>query len=45
MTFYFANVTSWSQKAFDYLVTAGSPLATADVAAIARLASLRAGEH
>jgi hypothetical protein len=31
---YFANVTSWSHKALDYLVTEGTPMATADVAAI-----------
>ncbi len=34
VTFYYANVTSWSKRAQDYLVTPGSPLATADVAAI-----------
>ncbi len=34
VSFYFANVTSWSQKALDYLVTPGTPFATADVAGI-----------
>ncbi len=34
MNLYFANVTSWSHKALDYMVTEGTPLATADVAAI-----------
>ena len=35
VNFYFANVTSWSPKALDYLTTAGTPMATADVVAIA----------
>ncbi len=34
VTFYFANVTSWSNKAVDYLVEQDSAFAKADVAAI-----------
>ena len=35
LVYYFANVTAWTQKAQEYLNTAGSPFALADVVAVA----------